>query len=81
MDFDYEKKLFRYDYRQNGIRMTEIHDQNTNLKYRIDNFHDNCSISLLEKNSLESSSSEFFEFDQTPAFEYVGTVFIIIKLC
>ncbi|CAF0782404.1 unnamed protein product [Brachionus calyciflorus] len=72
MEFDYDKKLFRFDYRKNGIRMTDIHDQNTGLRYAIDNYHRNCSIELLENVDIENSPIEFFKFDQDPPFEYVG---------
>lgn len=74
MEFDYDKKLFRFDYRKNGIRMTEIDDQNTGIKYVIDNYHRNCTIDLLENLSIENNPIEFFQFDRNPPFEYVGQV-------
>lgn len=75
MEFDYEKKLFRYDYRINGIRFTEIHDRNTNLKYMIDRYHRNCSIQLMQDLSIEENPFELFEFNKDPPFEYVGQVY------
>ncbi|RNA35759.1 EF-hand domain-containing D1 [Brachionus plicatilis] len=72
LELDYDKKLFRYDYRLNGIRYTEIHDRTTNLKYVLDRYHRNCSIQLMQDLSIEDNPFELFEFNKDPPFEYVG---------
>lgn len=71
---DFDKKLFRMDYGISGQVITEIHDQHTNLRYKINQMAKNCSVTVLDPNSPfePHSASQFFNFDAKPELQFVG---------
>ena len=46
-EYNYNHKLFRYDYDQKDFWTTEVHDYNTGLNYTMNRFTGNCSISFI----------------------------------
>lgn len=80
--YDYEEKLFRQDFSVYNSLVTEIHDFNTGLKFRIDENSGNCSIDVIDGNGVDAETdanglvkirdpSTFFDFDSNN-FQYTG---------
>jgi hypothetical protein len=63
------------DFYDKGQQITLIDDQNSGLRYRLNSYARNCTISLLNEESLEGHSpAEFFKFEGEPEIQYAGQV-------
>jgi hypothetical protein len=73
--------LVRSDFRKDGDYITEIHDQNTQLRYNINRSSGKCSVSVINPNDMEAHNPmEFFNLAGEPTPQFVGQVFFICSL-
>ncbi|CAF0782421.1 unnamed protein product [Brachionus calyciflorus] len=80
-DYDYNYKLFRFDYDKANQAFSEIHDFTTGLNYIINRKTGECKIDILKAGQVDSQlngtnveirdPSAFFDFDGAD-FQYVG---------
>lgn len=76
--FDYQKQLFRSDFRDNGQHITDIYDHKTNLNYKINKYAHNCSVAVINNDiPLFHSPMDFFNLEADPKPQYVGQVKIL----
>jgi hypothetical protein len=80
--YDFPRKLVRFDLVKNNNPLTEVHDFNTGLRYVIDKFRGNCTLTVLDPEYFDSDASSgtsiklkdpqaFFNLDG-PDVQYTG---------
>ena len=72
--------MARYDYYDNGQRITDIHDFDTGLSYKTNRNTGVCDVSAIANRNEAHQAYEFFQFDKQPEFQYTGTVTFYLKI-